>query len=162
MHCGIMASLLRTPERAPYHGILPCRPLLSESGRASAAAACEVVTGQAGNDKASMLFAEKSLRVVESKMVPGRYAREGPLPCYKLTPHTVACLDYQRCGSNGLEVLNPQSGYQLSGMRTATTSPRAQTSPLAARVADIVTLRPLSSFTEARTSRGTPIGVGRR
>lgn len=51
---------------------------------------------------------------------------------------------------------------RCSGIWTATTSPRAQTSPLAIRRDSTMTLRPLISFTVARTSKGTPSGVGRR
>jgi general stress protein 26 len=66
---------------------------------------CEVVTDQAEIDKISMLFAEKFPWVVESKMVLDWYAAQGPIPYYKLTPHTVAYLDYQKYGFNGFEVL---------------------------------------------------------
>ena len=66
---------------------------------------CEVVTDQAEIDKISMLFAQKFPWVVESKMVLDWYAKEGPIPYYKLTPHTVAYLDYQKYGFNGFEVL---------------------------------------------------------
>jgi len=66
---------------------------------------CELVTDQAEIDKISMLFAEKFPWVVESKMVLDWYAKEGPVPYYKLTPHTVAYLDYQKYGFNGFEVL---------------------------------------------------------
>ncbi len=66
---------------------------------------CEVVTDQADMDKISMLFAEKFPWVMESKMVLDWYAKEGPIPYYKLTPHTVAYLDYQKYGFNGFEVL---------------------------------------------------------
>jgi hypothetical protein len=51
---------------------------------------------------------------------------------------------------------------KCSGILTATTSPRAQTTPSADNVAAMATLRPLISFTDARTSMGTPSGVGRR
>ena len=49
-----------------------------------------------------------------------------------------------------------------SGTCTATTSPRTQISPRAMIVAVTTTLRPLISLTRARSSRGTPIGVGSR
>jgi hypothetical protein len=50
---------------------------------------------------------------------------------------------------------------KCSGAWTATTSPRAHTSPCAERVDATTTLRPLISFIVARTSSRTPKGVGR-
>jgi len=52
-------------------------------------------------------------------------------------------------------------GIQLLGSRTATTSPRTHTSPLADTVAVTTILRPAIAFTFPRTSKGTPKGVGR-
>lgn len=66
---------------------------------------CQVVTDQAEIDKISMLFAQKFPWVVESKMVLDWYAKQGSVPYYRLTPHTVAYLDYQKYGFNGFEVL---------------------------------------------------------
>lgn len=53
-------------------------------------------------------------------------------------------------------------GVMDSGIRTATTSPRAQTSPSAVTHASTTTLRLPISFTRPRTSSSTPSGVGRR
>jgi hypothetical protein len=63
------------------------------------------VTDQETIDKMSMLFAEKSPWVVESKMVPDWYAGEGPIPYCRPKPQTVAYLDCQKYGFNGFEVL---------------------------------------------------------
>lgn len=53
-------------------------------------------------------------------------------------------------------------GIMLSGIRTATTFPRAQASPLARTVTSTMTLFGFTSTMRPRASSGTPIGVGRR
>jgi len=57
---------------------------------------------------------------------------------------------------------NGGSGRISSGSCTATTRPRAQTSPPALSVQETTTLRPLTSSTVARSASGGPSGVGRR
>jgi len=52
--------------------------------------------------------------------------------------------------------------HQCAGIFTATTFPFTQISPPADRVEVTTTFRPMTSWTLALTSRGTPRGVGFR
>lgn len=72
--------------------------------------------------------------------------------------------DQQRTAPEGVG-LSPSVAIQVrrwSGSWTATTWPRAQTSPWTDSVVLTTTLRPLISWTCARSSSGPSIGVGRR
>jgi len=51
---------------------------------------------------------------------------------------------------------------RFSGIRTATTSPRTQTTPCAESVIDVITLRGVASVTRPRISSSGPSGVGLR
>ncbi len=64
-------------------------------------------------------------------------------------------------GHVGCSACFRETYFQLSGTRTATTSPRTHTCPFADTVAVTTTLRRPLSFTFPRISRGTPMGVGR-
>jgi len=65
----------------------------------------ELVTDEDEINKIQMLFAEKFPWVVSSEMVLEWFGRVGPIPYYKIIPHTIAYLDFQNYGFNGHEVL---------------------------------------------------------
>ena len=53
----------------------------------------ELVIDEAEIEKISLMFAEKFPWILESKMVLDWYAREGPIPYYKIVPKVIAYLD---------------------------------------------------------------------
>ena len=66
---------------------------------------CEEVTDQDEVARVAPLFVEKFPWIVDYKGVAEWAARVGPVPFYKITPKTIAYLDYQRFGFNQYEVL---------------------------------------------------------
>jgi general stress protein 26 len=71
---------------------------------------CEIVTDQDEIAKIEGLMVEKYPWVVTYAGVMEWAAKVGPVPYYRITPTTIAYLDYQRFGFNGYEVYIPRDG----------------------------------------------------